>query len=107
MAKDKAAKKKAAKKKVGKKKTAVTKKTAPKKVARKKAVKKAAPKKSTSKSMQVADKHKEMQVIDPGTRQIMVAEAAYYHWEKSGFTGGMELEHWLKAEQEIDEKTKK
>ena len=48
-----------------------------------------------------------MQVIDPDTRQIMIAEAAYYHWEKSGFAAGKELEHWLKAERDIEKQTKK
>lgn len=103
MAKDKVSKKKASSKKVSKKKTATRKKAATKKVASKKAVKKTARKKATTKTLTVPDQKKAMLVIDPAKRQMMVAEAAYYHWEQSGFAVGLEMEHWFKAEQEIDE----
>jgi len=34
----------------------------------------------------------------------MIAEAAYYKAEKRGFAPGMELQDWLEAEREIQER---
>ena len=36
--------------------------------------------------------------IDPETKRLMIAEAAYYCAEKRGFAPGGELEDWLEAE---------
>lgn len=38
---------------------------------------------------------------DPGQRQAMIAEAAYYCAERRGFAPDHELEDWLRAEAEI------
>lgn len=40
--------------------------------------------------------------VAPEIRRAMVAEAAYYHAEKRGFTPGDELADWLQAEAEIE-----
>ena len=40
--------------------------------------------------------------IDPETRWLMVAEAAYYCAEKRGFAPGGELEDWLSAEAQME-----
>jgi Protein of unknown function (DUF2934) len=40
--------------------------------------------------------------VQPGSREEMIAEVAYYRAEKRGFEPGYELEDWLAAEQEID-----
>jgi len=94
--KKKASKKKVAKKKTTVKKKAVTKKAATKKVASKKAepVKTAAPQKDTGTT------------INPKDRDEMIAVAAYYRWEQSGYVTELEIDHWLLAEQDIDELTK-
>jgi len=39
---------------------------------------------------------------DPGLREMMIREAAYYRAERRGFLAGHELEDWLAAEQEVD-----
>ena len=39
---------------------------------------------------------------EPGEREAMIAEAAYYRAEARGFEAGHELEDWLAAENEID-----
>jgi len=39
---------------------------------------------------------------EPGRREIMIREAAYYRAERRGFTAGHELEDWLAAEEEVD-----
>ena len=83
-----------AKKKTSKKKTA-TKEKADKK--NKKAKKAKGGKKSGSKGKKTAKP-----AHDPTAREIMIAEAAYYRWEQSGYVVGLELEHWLQAEQDID-----
>ena len=40
--------------------------------------------------------------VDPETKQLMIAEAAYYCAEKRGFAPGCELEDWLEAEARIE-----
>lgn len=40
--------------------------------------------------------------IDPGQRQRMIADAAYFRAERRGFAGGSELQDWIEAEAEID-----
>lgn len=40
--------------------------------------------------------------IDPETKRLMVAEAAYFYAEKRGFTPGGELQDWLDAEATIE-----
>jgi hypothetical protein len=40
--------------------------------------------------------------VDPETRELMIAEAAYYCAEKRGFAPGHELEDWLEAEAQIE-----
>jgi hypothetical protein len=42
-------------------------------------------------------------VITVDQRTIMIAEAAYYLAEKSGFNADSAIEHWLQAEKQIDE----
>jgi len=91
--------KKVAKKQVATKKT-VTKKVASKKVPAKKEVKKAAPKAATTK---VSASRKQKSVISSEEKRMMVAMQAYYKWEKAGFPGGQDWQHWLEAEKEVDE----
>jgi hypothetical protein len=95
----KVSKKKVATKQVVKKK-AVTKKVASKKAPAKKAVTKAAPKKATTK---VSASKQQKSVISPEEKRMMVAMQAYYKWEKAGFPGGQDWQHWLEAEKEVDE----
>jgi hypothetical protein len=40
--------------------------------------------------------------LEPGVREIMIAEAAYYIAERRGFEPGGELDDWLAAESEIE-----
>jgi chromosome segregation ATPase len=40
--------------------------------------------------------------VTPAQRYQMIAEAAYFHAEKRGFTGGDPAQDWLEAEAEID-----
>jgi hypothetical protein len=94
----KATKKKVVKKQVAKKKV-VTKKVASKKAPAKKVVKKAAPKAATKKVS--ASKQKKTFISDEEKR-MMVAMHAYYKWEKAGFPGGQDWQHWLDAEKEIE-----
>lgn len=100
----KAAPKKAVKKSVKK----AAKKTTVKKTAAKKTVKaastrqagarrKAAPTK-TAPAKTAAGRRAAPAAVD---RHSMIAEAAYYRAERSGFTGDP-MEHWLAAEAEID-----
>jgi hypothetical protein len=95
----KVSKKKVAKKQVAKKK-AVTKKAASKKVATKKVVKKAAAKKAAPK---VSASKQKKSVISDEEKRMMVAMQAYYKWEKAGFPGGQDWQHWLEAEKEVEE----
>jgi hypothetical protein len=90
-------KKKVAAKKVAKKK--VVGKTTP--LAKKKKVKAAAP----AKKQKAAAPAKKRQVkgITPQQRDEMIAIAAYYRWEQSGCVTDLEMEHWLLAEQDIDQ----
>lgn len=43
-------------------------------------------------------------ILDPGERQRLVAEAAYYRAEKRGFAPGNDLQDWVEAEHEIASK---
>ncbi|HEY5733543.1 MAG TPA: DUF2934 domain-containing protein [Gammaproteobacteria bacterium] len=88
-----------------KKKAVIRKKVATKKVAKKKVVKKTAPlaaKKKKAKTTAPVKKQK-ANVISPQHRDEMIAIAAYYRWEQSGCVTDLEMEHWLLAEQEIDQ----
>jgi hypothetical protein len=99
----KVSKKKVAKKQVAKKK-AVTKKVASKKVATKKVVKKAAAKKAAPKAEpKVRASKQKKSVISDEEKRMMVAMQAYYKWEKAGFPGGQDWQHWLEAEKEVEE----
>jgi hypothetical protein len=40
--------------------------------------------------------------VGDDTRRSMIAEAAYLRAEERGFEGDMELDDWLRAEQEIN-----
>lgn len=42
--------------------------------------------------------------LDEATRQAMIAEAAYFLSESRGFEPGWELEDWLNAEWEVDQR---
>ena len=95
----KVSKKKVAKKQVAKK-TAVTKKVASTKAPAKKVVKKAAPKAAAKK---VSSAKKKPSVISSEEKRMMVAMQAYYKWEKAGFPGGHDWQHWLEAEKEVEE----
>ena len=102
----------ASKKKTAKK--AATKKTAKKKVAKKKVVKKAAPKKTAAKKVtakktaakKVSTAIKKKPTISADEKRVMIAMHAYYKWENAGFPGGQDWNHWLEAEQEIEEMLK-
>ena len=48
------------------------------------------------------DKSKQAKA-NPAEREQMIAVAAYYRWEQSGYTAELEIEHWLLAEQDINE----
>ncbi len=86
-----AIKKKAAPKK------AVTKKTAPKK-----AVTTANTKKTESIEPIEANQSEHIgQAMSDGTRYKMVSDAAYFYAEKEDFQGD-NIQHWLKAEADID-----
>jgi hypothetical protein len=89
-------KKKAAKKKVSKKKVTT------KKVAKKKATKKTATSIKAKPVKPMPDKSKQTK-LSPEDREQMIAVAAYYRWEQSGCITELEIDHWLLAEQDIDE----
>jgi hypothetical protein len=94
----KKAAKKVAKKKVSKKKTA-------KKVAAKKAVtKKKVAKKSAAKKVTASKPNKP--AISDEERRMMIAVHAYYKWEQAGFPGDRDWQHWLEAEQEVEQMIK-
>jgi len=40
--------------------------------------------------------------LEPGEREQMIAEAAYYRAEARGFQPGSEFDDWVAAEREID-----
>lgn len=42
--------------------------------------------------------------LDAATRHTMIAEAAYYLAESRGFQPGSEIEDWLNAEWELDQR---
>lgn len=42
------------------------------------------------------------QPMDPETKWMMIAEAAYYRAEKRGFVPGGELQDWLEAEAQME-----
>ncbi len=94
----KVSKKKVVKQQVAKKK-AVTKKVASKKAPAKKVVKKAAPKAATK---NVSASRQNKSVISDEEKRMMVAMQAYYKWERAGFPGGQDWQHWLEAEKEVE-----
>jgi len=101
--------KKVSKKKVAKKqavtKKVSTQKVATKKVAKKVTAKKAAPKKPAVKAAakNVSATKRKPSVISNEEKRMMVAMQAYYKWEKAGFPGGQDWQHWLEAEKEVEE----
>jgi len=103
------AKKKIATKKVATKKV-TTQKVAAKNVTQKVTAKKAAPKKAAPKkpavkaaAKKVSSAKRKPSVISNEEKRMMVAMQAYYKWEKAGFPGGQDWQHWLEAEQEVAE----
>ena len=97
----KVSKKKVSKKKVAKKKV-TKKKVSKKKVAKKKVSTKKATRKVTA--SKVLDTRKPIQkAISDDEKHQMIAEHAYYMWEKAGFPHGEDHYHWLEAEREINE----
>jgi len=109
--------KKVAKKKVSTKK--VTKKTVAKKAAPKKTVaKKAAPKKTVAKKVSpkktvaktavktAAPSKQKKTRISNDEKRMMIAVHAYYKWQKAGYPTGDGFNHWLEAENEIDDMIK-
>lgn len=44
------------------------------------------------------------QFVGPEQRAALIAEAAFFRAEKRGFAPGHEVEDWLAAEAEVDEK---
>ena len=44
------------------------------------------------------------QFVGPEQRAALIAEAAFFRAEKRGFMPGHEVEDWLAAESEVDEK---
>ena len=98
------------KEKISKKKSTVSKKKAAKKkvttkkVAKKKAVKKTATSKKANPVKSMPDKSKQTNA-SPADRDHMIAVAAYYRWEQSGCITELEIDHWLLAEQDINEQT--
>jgi hypothetical protein len=98
----KTASKKTAKKKVSKKK--VVKKTAP----IKKTVKKAAAKKTVAKTptRKASTSKRSASAFSKEERRMMIAMHAYYKWEKAGFPGGQDWQHWLEAEKEVEDMLK-
>ena len=94
--------KKTAKKKVSKKK--VTKKKAAAKKASKKIVTKKTAKKTPTKKV-TASKSTKAKISDD-ERRMMIAVHAYYKWEKAGFPADQDHQHWLEAEQEVEEMLK-
>ena len=87
-------------KKVAKKTTKKT--TAKKKVVKKKTAAKTSAGKKTAPSKATPAKRKPMAVSDDEKR-MMIAMHAYYKWENAGFPGGQDWQHWLEAEQEIED----
>ncbi|NOX98315.1 MAG: DUF2934 domain-containing protein [Verrucomicrobia bacterium] len=85
-----------------KKKTAV--KKAVKKAAKRKAVKKA-PAKKRAPAKKASAKKKAKKAVNAEARYTMIQDAAYYLAEKSGFSG-CTLDHWIKAEKQIDAQLK-
>ena len=87
----------------------MTKKKAPaKKAVKKKAVNKKAVKKTVVKKVpakKAAAKKKSKKVVSAEKRYKMIQDAAYYMAEKSGFSGNT-LDHWTKAEKQIDAQLK-
>ena len=106
-AKKKVATKKVATKKVTTQKAAaksVTKKVTAKKAAPKKAAPKKAAPKAAAKKVSAAKQKK--QVFSDNEKRTMVAMHAYYKWEKAGFPGGQDWQHWLEAEKEVEDMIK-
>ena len=90
---------------------AATKKVAKKKVSKKKSAKKVSPKaaatnrKTASKATatKVTASKSKGPVISDEERRMMIAVHAYYKWEQAGFPGDQDWQHWLEAEQEVEE----
>ena len=96
--------KKAATKKVSKKKVA-KKQTVKKKVAKKKVATKTTARKTTAKpaAVKTGGAKRKKATISDEEKRVMIAMQAYYKWEKAGFPGGQDWQHWLEAEREVEE----
>ena len=85
------------------------KKTVAKKIVKKKAsakkvaVKKVPAKKKAVAKKKVPAKKRAKKALSAEQRYKMVEDAAYYLAEKAGFTGNT-LDHWIKAEKQIEAK---
>ena len=95
----KAAEKKVSKKKVAKK-TAAKKKVATKKVSKKVSSKKPVAKAAAKKA---APSKQKKTAISSDEKRMMIAVHAYYKWQKAGCPTGDGFNHWLEAEQEIED----
>ena len=103
--KKKTAAKRTVKGKVAKKISAIYRKTpVKKKAATKRAIasKKVTKKRVASKSRRPAKADKSSISITPEDRWKMIAIAAYHKAEARGFAPGNEVQHWLDAEEEVD-----
>ena len=93
------------KKPAASKKTVSKKKVAKKTAVKKTAAKKPAASKKTTTAKVTKPRKKKVAVksdITPEERNEMIAVAAYYRWEQSGYAAELEEEHWLLAEEEIE-----
>jgi len=108
----KVAKKKVSTKTVAKKtveKTSVAKKAVPKKTVAKKAVaKKVSTKKTVARTAakKTTPSIKRKTTISNDEKRMMIAVHAYYKWQKAGYPIGNDFNHWLEAENEIDDMIK-
>lgn len=86
------------------KKKATAKKAVKKKAVKKKAVNKTVAKKKTP-AKKAAAKNRTKKAVSAEKRYKMIQDAAYYLAEKSGFSGNT-LDHWTKAEKQINAQLK-
>lgn len=58
---------------------------------------------SKSKSFQAQESGAEpAAAMTPQERESLIQQAAYFHAERRGFSGGAAVEDWLAAEREVD-----
>lgn len=90
------------------KKKTTAKKAVKKKTIKRKAVKKTVAKKAPAKkapAKKASAKKKAKKAVSAEKRYNMIQDAAYYLAEKSGFTGNT-LDHWTRAEKQINAQLK-